>query len=171
MCACGWFTLLCGRIQHSIAKQLQSNKSQFKKKKQTLYQSFSVFTLTGKHLSTLSFFFYGMYVICSVVLFSDLQWIGSVMHMNMKVLATQSCLTLYNLMDQAPLSMGKKKKKNTGVGSHPLLQGISLIQGLYLGSPILQADSLSSAPPGSPQMNIPALSYLYSFPTWAITES
>ena len=57
------------------------------------------------------FFFYGMYVICSVVLFSDLQGIGSVMHMNMKVLATQSCLTLYNLIDQAPLSMGFSRQE------------------------------------------------------------
>ena len=38
--------------------------------------------------------------------------------------------------------------KNTGVGSHPLLQRIFQAQGLEPGSPALQADSLPSEPPG-----------------------
>ena len=37
--------------------------------------------------------------------------------------------------------------KNTGVGSHSLLQGIFLIQGSNLESPPLQADSLPSELP------------------------
>ena len=44
--------------------------------------------------------------------------------------------------------------KNTGVGSHSLLQGIFLSQGSEPGikprSPTLQGDSLLSEPPGSP---------------------
>ena len=41
--------------------------------------------------------------------------------------------------------------KNIGVGSHPLLQGIFPDLGIQPGSPILQADSLLSEPPGKPQ--------------------
>ena len=40
--------------------------------------------------------------------------------------------------------------KNTGVGSHSLLQEIFPIQGLNLGCPELQTDSLLSEPPESP---------------------
>ena len=50
-----------------------------------------------------------------------------------------------------------KKKKNTGMDSHFLIQGIFLTQGLNLGlpyckprSPTLQADSLLSEPSGKP---------------------
>ena len=38
-----------------------------------------------------------------------------------------------------------------GVGSHSLLQGIFLTQELNL-SPVLQADSLPSEPPGKPKI-------------------
>ena len=41
--------------------------------------------------------------------------------------------------------------KNTGVGSHFLLQGIFPSQGVNLGLPVLQTDSLLSEPPGKPQ--------------------
>ena len=53
----------------------------------------------------------------------------------MKVLVAQSCLyspTLWTVALQAPLSTGFTGK-NTGVGSHSLLQGIFLIQGWNLG--------------------------------------
>ena len=43
--------------------------------------------------------------------------------------------------------------RNSGVGSHSLLQGIFLTQGLNLSSPTLQADSLLSEPPGKPIMH------------------
>ena len=41
--------------------------------------------------------------------------------------------------------------KNTGVGCHFLLQGIFPTQGSNPGPPALQADSLSSEPPGKPK--------------------
>ena len=40
--------------------------------------------------------------------------------------------------------------KNTGVGSHSLLQGKNLTLGSNPGSPALQVDSLPSEPPGKP---------------------
>ena len=40
--------------------------------------------------------------------------------------------------------------KNTGVGCHPLLQGIFPTQGIKPGSLALQANSLPSEPPGKP---------------------
>ena len=43
--------------------------------------------------------------------------------------------------------------KNSRVGSHSLLQGIFLTQGLNLLSSTLQADSLLSEPPGKPIMH------------------
>ena len=39
-------------------------------------------------------------------------------------------------------------RKNTGAGGHFLLQGIFPKPGIEPGSPALQADSLSSEPPG-----------------------
>ena len=63
-----------------------------------------------------------------------------------------SLQSLWTVAHQAPLSMGSPGK-NTGVGSHALLQGIFLTQGL---NPCLlchlywQVDSLPLAPPGKP---------------------
>ena len=61
-------------------------------------------------------------------------------------LVAQSCPTLCDLMDCSPpcrlLCPWDFPGKNTGVGSHFLLQGIFLTQELNLGSPVLQADSL-----------------------------
>ena len=52
----------------------------------------------------------------------------------MKVLVSQSCLTLCNPMDCKKLAWlpcpWNSPGKNTGVGSHPLLQGIFPAQGL-----------------------------------------
>ena len=48
------------------------------------------------------------------------------------VLVAESCLTLYNLMDCSPpgsSAHGTSPGKNTGVGSHSLLQGIFPTQG------------------------------------------
>ena len=58
-------------------------------------------------------------------------------------LVSQSCLT--PLWD----SLGK----NTGIGSHSLLQGIFSTKGSNLGSPALQADSLPFEPPGKSVTN------------------
>ena len=44
----------------------------------------------------------------------------------------QLCATPWSVTHQYPLSMGFSSK-NTGVGSHPLLQGLFLTQGLNLG--------------------------------------
>ena len=45
---------------------------------------------------------------------------------------------------------GDSPGKNTGVGSHSLLQGIFPTQGLNTKSPALQADSLPFEPPVKP---------------------
>ena len=57
-------------------------------------------------------------------------------------------MTLWTVARQVPQSMDSPDK-NTGVGSHSLLQGILPMQGLN-GSPALQADSLPTEPPGKP---------------------
>ena len=62
-----------------------------------------------------------------------------------KVLGAQSCPTLFGSMDCSPPGSsihGVFPGKNTGVGSHSLLQGIFPTEGLEAGSPALQADSL-----------------------------
>ena len=48
-----------------------------------------------------------------------------------KVLVTQSCPALCDPMDCSPLCPWNSPGKNTGVGSHFLLQEIFLTQGLY----------------------------------------
>ena len=72
-------------------------------------------------------------------------------------LVAQSCPTLCNLVDYSPPGSsvhGDSPGKNTGVGYHALLQGIFPIQGLNPnltnGSPALQANYLTSEPPGKP---------------------
>ena len=69
---------------------------------------------------------------------------GTFYGVHMCVLVARSCLTLYDPMDciahQAPLSM-ISPDKNTGVGSHSLLQGIFPDSGVKPGSPALQVDS------------------------------
>ena len=64
------------------------------------------------------------------------------------VSVSQSFLTICNPMDYS-LCPWTSPGKNTGVGSHSLLQGISLTQGSN-PSPTFQADSLPSGPPGKP---------------------
>ena len=66
-----------------------------------------------------------------------------------KALVTQSYLTLCDPMDCSPPGssvLGISQGKNTGVGSHSLLQGIFLTQGSR--SRAWQAHSLPSEPPG-----------------------
>ena len=46
---------------------------------------------------------------------------------------------------------GDSPDKNTGMGCHALLQGNLPEPGIKDGSPVLQADSLPSEPPGKPQ--------------------
>ena len=69
---------------------------------------------------------------------------------SVKVLVTQSCLTLCNPMVQPTrlLCPWDSPGNNTGVGGHSLLQGIFPTQGSNARSPILQADCLPSEPPG-----------------------
>ena len=68
----------------------------------------------------------------------------------MKVLVTQSCLTLraHGLQPSRLLCPWDSPGKNTGVGSLSLLQGSFPTQGLNPGLPHWQADSLPSEPPG-----------------------
>ena len=57
------------------------------------------------------------------------------MTLKIKVLITQSCLTLWDSMDCSPpgSSVWNSLGKNAGVDSHSLLQGIFLTLGLNLG--------------------------------------
>ena len=67
--------------------------------------------------------------------------------MKVKVLVTQSCLTLWDPMVCPWDSPGK----NTGVDCHSLLQGNLPNPGIESGSPVSQADSPPSDLPGKPQ--------------------
>ena len=71
---------------------------------------------------------------------------------DLSVLVTQLCLTLFNHMNYSPASLlspcVESPGKNTGVGSHFLLQGILPTQGWNLGLLHWQADSLLSKPAG-----------------------
>ena len=76
----------------------------------------------------------------------------------MKVKVTQLCPTLCNLMDcSLPGSSvhGIPQEKNTGVGSHSLLQGNLPNPGIKPRSPTLQVDSLPSELPGKHSMGKP----------------
>ena len=67
-------------------------------------------------------------------------------------LVAESCQTLCNPMDCSPPGSsvhGDSPGKNTGVGSHSLLQGIFPTQG-STASAALQVDSLPSEPAGKP---------------------
>ena len=64
-----------------------------------------------------------------------------------KVLVTQSCVTLWDLMDcSLPGSSvhGDSPGKNTEVGRHSHLQGIFPTQGIKPRSPVWQVNSLLS---------------------------
>ena len=67
------------------------------------------------------------------------------------MLVTQSCPTLCNPMESARLLCPwNSPGKNTGVTGQSLLQGTFLTQGSKPRSPLLQADSVPSEPPGRP---------------------
>ena len=91
----------------------------------------------------------------------------------MEVLVTQSCPTLCDPKDFKParlLCPWKSPGKNSGVGSHSLLQGIFVAR-IEHGSPPLQADSLQSEPPGKSkkyQCNELNVKFI-SFRGWKIT--
>ena len=77
--------------------------------------------------------------------------------MKVKVLVTQSCSTLCDPMNCSPQGFsvhGDSPDKNTGMGCHALLQGNLPEPGIKDGSPVLQADSLPSEPPGKPQVDM-----------------
>ena len=76
------------------------------------------------------------------------------------MLVAQSCRTPCNPMDRN-LYPWDYPGKNTGVGSHSLLQGIFLTQRSKLGSPTLQADSLPPESPGS--IGMERYSWILSF--------
>ena len=79
-------------------------------------------------------------------------------------LVTQLCLTLCNSMDcilPGSSVHGDSPGKNTGVGCHTLLQGIfPTQQATEPKSPMLQADSLLSEPPGLQWIHLGVLSTL-----------
>ena len=69
--------------------------------------------------------------------------------LKVKVLVAQSCPTICGpVAHQAPLSM-EFSSKNTGMGSHFLLQEIFPTQGSTMGPPALQADSMVWATRGA----------------------
>ena len=71
-----------------------------------------------------------------------------------KVFIAPLCPTLCNPMGCSPPGSSGSSVKNTGVGSHSLLQRIFLTHpGVELGSSALQADSLLPEPPGKPIAN------------------
>ena len=75
--------------------------------------------------------------------------------------------TLWTVACQVPLSMGSPGK-NTGMGSHFLLQGIFLTQGLNLGLPHYRQILYCLSHQGSPKM--PSLVIFYYYNTPAIDQ-
>ena len=91
-------------------------------------------------------------------------------YMHVLCLVAQLCPTVCDSMDCSPPGSsvhGDSPGKNSGVGSHALLQGIFPTQGLNPGSPTLEVDSLPSESPGKPRnTGVGSLSLLQgSFPT------
>ena len=81
----------------------------------------------------------------------------------MLCLVPQSCPTLWPLWTvacQPPLSTGILQGKNTGVGCHALPSGNLPNPGIEPRSPILQASSLPSEPPGKPFKSLIHLNYV-----------
>ena len=77
------------------------------------------------------------------------------LNVKMKVLVAQLCLTLCNPMECGPPGSavhGDSPGNNTGVGSHSYLQGMFPIQGLNPGLLHCRQNSLSSEPPGKPDL-------------------
>ena len=75
--------------------------------------------------------------------------------LKVKVLITQLCPTLRNLMDCSPPGSSVHRilqVRTLEWGSQSLLQGIFPFQGLNLGLLALWADSLPSEPPGKPNL-------------------
>ena len=70
------------------------------------------------------------------------------------MLCAQSCLTLCDPVDCSPpgSSVMDSPGKNTGVGCHPLLQGLFLTQGSnpYLLGLLLAGGFFTTTPPGKP---------------------
>ena len=85
----------------------------------------------------------------------------------MKVKVAHWCLTL---RPQGLYGTWDSPGKNTGVGSHSLLQGNLPTPGIEPSSPTLQADSLPSEPPGKPLLKVgPSKFYkLQSYKTWGL---
>ena len=79
--------------------------------------------------------------------------LGHYSRLNVKVLVAQSCLAVcksHGLQSARFLCPWDSPGKKTGMGCHFLLQGYLADPGIEPGSPALQADSLSSEPPGKP---------------------
>ena len=77
--------------------------------------------------------------------------------MVVKVKVAQSCLTLRSHGLDSPWN---SPGQNTGVGSLSLLQGIFPNPGIEPRSPALQADALTSEPPGKPLILFIAETYI-----------
>ena len=81
-------------------------------------------------------------------------WVTKHMHCSdsQSMLVTQSCLTLWDPTDYTQLgsSFHGFSRQDYGVGYYTHLQGNLPDPGIRPRSPTLQADSLSSEPPGNP---------------------
>ena len=81
-----------------------------------------------------------------------LRVLGLNVSLKVKVLVSQSCLTLCEPMDGSPPGSSvhgiSQARILTGVGCHSFFQGGLPNPGSEPGSPALQADSLLSEPPG-----------------------
>ena len=96
--------------------------------------------------------------------------VWGLIRMPLCVLVAQSCLTLYDPIGCIdPIELNRiscpwnTPGKNTGVGSHFLLQGIFPTPGIKPGSPVLQADSFTTEPPGSQNSDIVANNKKHTF--------
>ena len=95
---------------------------------------------------------------------SPYPWHNSVYWLCCAVLRhSQSCPTLCNPLDCGPPSSsvhGDSLGKNTGLGSLSLSSGDLHDQGIKLGSPVLQADSLPAELPGKSMHWLATLNFL-----------
>ena len=93
--------------------------------------------------------------LCSLSHTENSHW-PSILYMKVKVLVIQSCLTLWppwTLARQAPLSEGFSKWEYLGGLLFPSAGDLPH-PGIKPRSPVLQADSFSSEPPGKPILPI-----------------
>ena len=109
----------------------------------TVYKGFSANVLYNSHLKVAITYFLAVVVVVLILPIS----------MICCCLVPKSCLTLlppHRLQPTRLLCPWNSLGKNTGVGSHSILQGIFLTQGQNLGLLHCRQISLLSEPPGKP---------------------